>query len=131
MFYFDFKVRMKFTLTLSHGLLYAYVLHFKISLKISETITPRKLMFCKNVPRVGLIKFCSQNARIPYIFWTGIGKLEKMAKSLKNLLQNRKCQRWTKSSFIISKKSFLKLVRGNFLWPIFYFIGKISIDRGV
>jgi hypothetical protein len=35
-------------------------------------------------------------------------------------LQNHKCQNWTKSSFIISMKSFLKSVWGNFLWLIIF-----------
>jgi hypothetical protein len=57
-----------------------------------------------------------------FILRSNIGqKHQKISKFLKNLLpQNHKCQNWTKSSFIISKKFFLKFVRGNFLWPIFF-----------
>jgi hypothetical protein len=43
------------------------------SLKIffSETIIPTKLIFCRNVPWVGLFKICSQGFEIPNIFRTG------------------------------------------------------------
>jgi hypothetical protein len=48
-------------------------------------------------------------------------KTTKTSLLLKNvlLLQNHKCQKLTKSSFLISKRSFLKFVQGNFLWRIF------------
>jgi hypothetical protein len=112
---------MKFILTLCHGHSYAYVLNINISLKIfSETIIPRKRIFGRNVPWVGLFKICSNSSEILNIFRTGSEKPRKLAKSLKNLLKNRKCHRWTKNSFIISKMSFLKFVRGNFLWLIFF-----------
>jgi hypothetical protein len=49
-----------------------------------------------------------------------VENLEK-SKIVKNLLlQNPKCYKWTKTCFIIPKRSFLKFVRGNFLWPIFF-----------
>jgi hypothetical protein len=51
-----------------------------VSLKISETITPRKLIFCRNVLLFGLLKLYSRDYRIPYIFQTGSGKPEKIAK---------------------------------------------------
>jgi hypothetical protein len=44
----------------------------------------------------------------------------KTSKKVNLLPQNHKCQNWTKSSYIISKKTFLKFVWGNFLWPIFF-----------
>jgi hypothetical protein len=37
-------------------------------------------------------KICSRDSGIPNIFCTGIRKPEKIAKILKNLLQNLKCQ---------------------------------------
>jgi hypothetical protein len=43
------------------------------------------------------------------------------------LLQNRKCQRWTKS--IIFKRSFLQFIRDNFLWPIFFPIMLFKVWR--
>jgi hypothetical protein len=46
-----------------------------------ETITPRKLIFCRNVPW-GVL-FCSRGSEIPNVFRTGSEKLGKKAKSLK------------------------------------------------
>jgi hypothetical protein len=60
-----------------------------------ETITTKKPIFCRNVPWVGLFKFCSQDSFIPNIYRTGSGKPLRKAKSLKNLLHKHKCQRWT------------------------------------
>ena len=64
---------------------YAYALRVNISLKIffSETIIPRKLIFGRNVPWVGLFKICSNGSEIPNNFRTGSEKPRKQAKSLK------------------------------------------------
>jgi hypothetical protein len=58
-------------------------LYFKVnnSLKISETIIPRKLIYCRNVPWVGLFGICSHGSEIPNIFQTGSEKPIKLAKS--------------------------------------------------
>jgi hypothetical protein len=52
-----------------------------ISLKLffSETIIPRKLIFCRNVPWVGIFKICSQGSEIPNNFRTGSEKPQKLA----------------------------------------------------
>jgi hypothetical protein len=62
-----------------------YALRVNISLKIffSETIIPRKLIFGRNVPWVGLFKICSNGSEILNIFRTGSEKPRKIAKSLK------------------------------------------------
>jgi hypothetical protein len=55
------------------------------SLKIfSETITPRKLIFCRNVPWGVLFNICSLGSEIPNIFQTGNEKLEKKQNLLKS-----------------------------------------------
>jgi hypothetical protein len=63
----------------------SFALRVNNSLKIyfSETIIPRKLILCSNVPWVGLFKICSQGSEIPNIFRTGSEKPQKLAKSLK------------------------------------------------
>jgi hypothetical protein len=105
----------------------SYVLRVRVnnSLKIffSETIIPRKLIFRMNVPWVGLFIICSNGSEIPIIFRTGSEKPRKLDQSLKIFFSrtaNATGHRWIKNSFIISKRSFLKFVRGNFLWPIFF-----------
>ena len=70
---------MKFILTLCHGLSYASGVNF--SLNISET--PRKLIFCRNVPWGVLFKICSSGSEIPNIFRTGSEKPRKLANYLK------------------------------------------------
>jgi hypothetical protein len=60
-----------------------YVADVKISLKISETTTPRKPIFSRDVPWVGLFKFCSLGSRILNILQTGSEKLQN-AKSSKS-----------------------------------------------
>jgi hypothetical protein len=104
---------MKFILTLCHGLSYAspYVssINFSLNIFFTETMTPRKLIFCRNLLWGVLFKICSWGSEIPNIFRTGSEKLGNKAKSLNLLLvQNRKCYRWTKTCFIIPKRSFLK-----------------------
>jgi hypothetical protein len=95
--------------------------NFSLNIFFSESTTPRELIFGRNVPWVILFKICSYGSEILNNFRTGSGKTAKNSLIFKNLLlQNHKCQNWTKSSFIISKRSFLKFVRGNFLWLIFF-----------
>jgi hypothetical protein len=55
-----------------------------VSLNVfSVTITPRNLIFCRNVPWDGLLKFCSHISKISNIYCTGSEKLGKKAKYLK------------------------------------------------
>jgi hypothetical protein len=80
-----------------------------------------KVFFCMN----DCLNTCNQ-IHIKYFTLTFISrsylgqKPVKTANSLKNLHQHHKCQRWSKSCFIISKRSFLKFVWGNYLLPIFF-----------
>jgi hypothetical protein len=58
---------------------------------------------------------------LTFILRSNLGQKPQKSLIFKNLLsQKHKCQNWTKSSFIIPKKSFLKFIQGNFLWPIFF-----------
>jgi hypothetical protein len=57
--------------------------HVNFSLNISETTTPRELIFGRNVPWVVLFKICSHGSEIPNNFRTGSEKLLKIASSLK------------------------------------------------
>ena len=92
--------------------------NFSLNIFFSET---RELIFGRNVPWVVLFKICSYGSKIPNKFPNRKWKTAKNSLIFKNLLlHNHNCQNWTKSSFIISKRSFLKFVRGNFLWPIFF-----------
>jgi hypothetical protein len=65
------------------------VTRINISLKIffSETIIPRKLIFGRNVPWVGLIIICSNGSEIPNVFRTGSEKPQKLTKSSSPELQ--------------------------------------------
>jgi hypothetical protein len=67
-----------------HGLSSASAYGISFYLKFfSETTTPRKLIFCRDVPWVGLFKFCSPVTGILDIFRTVSQKLKKIAKSSK------------------------------------------------
>jgi hypothetical protein len=53
-----YKVRMKFILTLCHGIAYAYASSINFSLKIfSETITPSKMIFLQECALVCPLRF--------------------------------------------------------------------------
>jgi hypothetical protein len=52
-----------------------------VKIFFSEMIIPRKLIFGRNVPCVGLFKICSYGSE--YFFRTGNEKPRKLAKSLK------------------------------------------------
>jgi hypothetical protein len=62
-----FRSEWNFILTLCHGNSYALHLRVNNSLKIffSESIIPRKLIFCRNIPWVVLSKICSYGSEIP------------------------------------------------------------------
>ena len=56
---------------------------FSLKIFFSETTIPRKLIFYRDVPWVGLFKFCSPRSGIPNIFRTGSEKPRKTEKTLK------------------------------------------------
>jgi hypothetical protein len=59
---------------------------------------------------------------LDFILRSNLGQKPQKWLIFKNLLQNHKCQNWTKGIFIISMKSFLKFVRGNFLGAIIFWL---------
>jgi hypothetical protein len=58
-------------------------INFSLNIFFLETITPRKLIFCRNVPWGVLFKFYSRGSEILNIFRTESEKLGRIAKSLK------------------------------------------------
>jgi hypothetical protein len=88
---------------------------FKI---FSETIIPRTLIFCRNIPWVVLSKICSYDFAITNIFRTGSEKPWKLAKSLKFFFSGT-------VSATGEQKTVLKSIRGSFL----KFVKATSCDR--
>jgi hypothetical protein len=120
-------IKRKFILTLCHGLSYMYayasVVNFFSSRKPKHLGTCFFAGICLGVSCLRCVH------EVPKFQIFSKQEVKNLEKIFKKLLQNCKCFRWTKTCFIIPKRSFLKFVRGNFLWPIFFFIMLPRVQR--